>query len=150
MISIFLLPHSLYSAHSNSDFCIFVTCCHHFTYEDNATITPHVLLLLFAIFLISICLPFYYWLHFSLLILPLAIDLCTLLVFKQSVLVVSPQFENQPRLTPLTFWLNWSSWPSSIFTFILLPCHTPCHTITSIPPYLWNQDTWFQEQGCNT
>ena len=91
--------------------------------------------------LVTICnFPYF---HLSAPLLPDYISPCLLLV-------VSPQFENQPRLTPLTSWLNWSSWPSSIFTFVLLPCHTPHHSITSIPPYLWNQDTWFQEWGCNT
>ena len=105
-ILIFLLPHSSYSTHSNSDLHIFVTCFHHFTYGDNATITPHVLLLLFEIFLISIYLLLCYLTKFLLAYTSpysLTKDLCTLLVFKQPVLVVSPQFKNQPRLTPLTF-----------------------------------------------
>ena len=108
MIPIFLLPHFPYSAHSNSNLHIFVTHCHHFTYGDNATIAPHVLLLLFAIFLISIYLPLCYLTIFLLAYTSpysLTIDLCTLLVFKQPELVVSPQFENQPRLTPLTLYL---------------------------------------------
>ena len=88
MIPIFLLPHSPYSTHSNSNLCIFVTCCHHFTYGDNATITPHVLLLLFAIFLISIFLPLCYLTTLLLAYTSpssLAMDLCALLVFKQPV-----------------------------------------------------------------
>ena len=92
-------------------------------------------LVTFAIFLTSIHLPLCYLTTFLLAYTSpysLTIDLCALLVFKQPVLIVSPQFESQPRLPPLTFWLNWSSWPSSIFTFILLPCHTPVtmsHTV---------------------
>ena len=77
-ITIFLLPHSPYSAH----------ICHllpSFYIWDNATIALYVLLLLFAIFLISIYLPLCY---LTTLLLAhtspysLAIDLHALLVFK--------------------------------------------------------------------
>ena len=103
MISISLLPHSPYSTHSNSDLCIFVTHCHDFTYGYNATITPHVLLLLFVIFLISIYLPLCYLTTLLLAYTSpysLTIDHHTLLVFKQPVLVVSPQFGKSTKVNP--------------------------------------------------
>ena len=77
--------------------------------------------------LVTICnFPYF---HLSAPLLPDYISPCLLLV-------VSPQFENQPRLTPLTFWLN-QSLPSSSYLVT--------HPIT--PSYLYLRTSEIRTPG---